>query len=37
MIATDLESFYGIRYDDSLRLTSSVKGQLDAHQSAKVQ
>ncbi|MDQ4114597.1 MAG: class I SAM-dependent methyltransferase [Actinomycetota bacterium] len=29
MIATDLESFYGSRYDESLRLTSSVKGQLE--------
>lgn len=29
MIATDLEEFYGSRYDESLRLASSVKGQLE--------
>lgn len=29
MIATDLEEFYGSRYDESLRLTSSIKGQLE--------
>ncbi|MGH3973381.1 MAG: class I SAM-dependent methyltransferase [Pseudonocardiaceae bacterium] len=29
MIATDLEEFYGHRYDESLRLRSSVKGQLE--------
>jgi SAM-dependent methyltransferase len=29
MIATDLEEFYGGRYDESLRLTSSIKGQLE--------
>jgi ubiquinone/menaquinone biosynthesis C-methylase UbiE len=29
MIATDLEEFYGSRYDESLRLRSSIKGQLE--------
>lgn len=29
MIATDLEEFYGSRYDESLRLSSSIKGQLE--------
>ena len=29
MIATDLEEFYGSRYDESLRLSSSVKGRLE--------
>lgn len=29
IIATDLEEFYGNRYDESLRLSSSVKGQLE--------
>ncbi|MFI5623658.1 class I SAM-dependent methyltransferase [Nocardioides sp. NPDC051685] len=29
MIATDLEEFYGSRYDESLRLGSSVKGRLE--------
>ena len=29
MIATDLEEFYSRRYDESLRLSSSVKGQLE--------
>lgn len=29
MIATDLEDFYGSHYDEGLRLTSSIKGQLE--------
>lgn len=29
MIATDLTEFYGSRYDEGLRLSSSIKGQLE--------